>query len=113
MSRLIPGNIISCDLGSADRKAEERGRHYAVVISTELHNTVNRTVIVVPLTHNTKHAEWHEHFKFDIDGTELVAMCQHIRELDKSFINGDVVGQMGTADYEQMMKTLMVNTLQF
>ena len=88
------------NLGKPDGLSEERGTRPCVVVSSELHNTVNKSVVVVPLTTQTNKAHWHEHHMCNYHGTSdpTVAMCEHVREVDKRRIVGEMLGVMSAGD---------------
>lgn len=102
---ITPGTILVCDLGhNPNRYYEEQGRRPCVVVSSELHNQVNRTVIVVPLTKQLNKDYWHEHYRFqgiNIIG-ESVAMCEHIREVDKERC-GTFIGRATDEDLKNIL----------
>ena len=106
-----PGDVVLADFGMQERGCEERGKRPAVVVSSELHNQVNRSVVVVPLTTQTSKLHWHEHtLVTQFDGVIGVAMCEHVTELDKSFIS-ELVGRLQRSSLLQVFSILKNVTL--
>ena len=112
------GDVYLMDLGK-DRGNEEAGVMPCVVVSGELHNTVNRTVIAIPITKSLSKAYWHEHTVIDVSFVygecisveKRVAMCEHIREVDKKFVKGSVLGFVDDEDLLAIKENLQLNVI--
>ena len=73
-----------------DRGSEEAGRRPVLVVSSSRIAWAS-TVVVVPLTSNMTHRDKLTHvafqFQFKNGGKQSLAMCEHIREVDKTFLS--------------------------
>lgn len=72
---------------------EERGPHYAVVVSDEAYNH-GSTVVVVPFSNRAREATFHP--PAVINGTRTRAMVEQLRAVDKSRLRtqiGSVAGE--------------------
>lgn len=80
-----------------DRGTEEAGNHPVLVVSSARMNSWSSVIIVVPLTSNMIHRDKLTHVAFQFvygkDAKQSLAMCEHVRELDKRFIISGKVGQ--------------------
>lgn len=100
----------------SDRKGcESRGNMPALVISTEQHNTVSQSVIVVPCTRQLKHSDWDQHvaiFAEDVEGvaSPVIAMTEHVTEVDKSRL-GRCIGSINSVDYDAVIDNLLTYTI--
>ena len=88
-----------------NRGSEEAGRRPVLVVSSSRMAWAS-TVIVVPLTSNMTYRDKATHvpfqFRFKNGGKQSLALCEHIRELDKQFLDEKI----GYAN-RTTMKTIM------
>lgn len=91
------GDIYFADLPT-NRGSEEAGHHPVVVVSSSRMNSWCTTVIVVPLTSNMKHRSLVTHVPFQYifgkGAKQSLAMCEHVRELDKKYLSERKVGEV-------------------
>lgn len=73
-----------------DRRSEEAGRRPVLVVSSSRMSWAS-TVIVIPLTSNMVHRDKATHIPFQFlfrkGGKQSLALCEHIREVDKTFLD--------------------------
>lgn len=107
-STIQQGDIYYADL-PYDRHSEEAGRHPVLVVSSARMNAWSNVVIVVPLTSNMTYRDKATHvpfqFVFGEGAKQSLAMCEHVRELDKKFI---VSGKVGQANRSTMSTILVI-----
>ena len=100
------GDIYFADLGDG-RGSEEAGNHPVLVVYSTRLNSWSTIIIVVPLTSNMIYRDKATHvpfqFVFGKNAKQSLAMCEHVRELDKKFITSGKVGQAN----RQTMSTIL------
>ena len=109
-----PGEVVFVDFGDRDG-VTEKGVRPAVIVSSELHNQINRSLVVVPLTKQLNKSHWHEHAQVQILSktkhyAPSVAMCEHVTEVDRDFVD-NTIGYLSESDYRLVLKILKEVTL--
>ena len=80
------GEVYMVDLPT-DRNTEEAGKRPCVVVSSDKLNSWSTTVVIVPLTKQIGNISTDMHYPFVWKrGMLSVALCNHVRELDKEFL---------------------------
>ena len=78
-----------------NRNTEEAGTRPCVVVSSNRLNSWSTTVVIIPLTKQTGNISTDMHYPFVWKrGMISVALCNHMRELDKEFL----LDKIGTVD---------------
>lgn len=95
--------------------SESKGNMLVLIISSELNNTLQDSVLVVPCTLQTRHANWEQHvavFAEDSGGnqTPAIAMTEHTVAIDKSRL-GRCVGKVNKVDYDAVIDNLLTYTI--
>ena len=109
---LVQRGIYMVDLRFGRYGCEEAGLRPCLVVSSDLHNQVNKSCIIVPLTTQTDKAYWAEHRLLQYeDNVMSCAMCEHIREVDKKRFIGDCIAMLEQESFDDIMKCIKEVTL--
>lgn len=80
------GDIYFINLGgSENRGSEQKGLRPCLVIQNDVGNEHSGTIIIVPLTSKIKR-NMPTHVNINLNGTESVILCEHIRTVSKERI---------------------------
>lgn len=100
---------------SGRKGCESQGDMPCLIISTEEHNALNGSVIVVPCTVQLRHCDWAQHVAIYNEQPgqpvqAMLAMTEHVTEIDKSRL-GKCIGRINSVDYDAVVDNLLTHTI--
>ena len=97
------------DARGKEQKGNKKGDRLAVVVSDNLHNSKNNTIIIVPLTSKIKKKNYLFHVPTFFQGKPGKAKCEQVRTLtiERFGRKPKLLGQLTEQEMREINKTLL------